>query len=168
RATRTRGPRRGRGATTAPPQREMNSITNSRKAAPRRGISRIATRQMVPTRGIRRPNHSVRARRPLERQRGRRTPEGYDRDSGRLRGRVVDLHAEGLMLLSEKPIELNRAWALQVNLAMTLDGVSEFTLDAESRWNRESIGGQQFWTGLQFTYLPDESRQCIERMVSSR
>lgn len=94
--------------------------------------------------------------------------EVYDLDSGELLGRVVDLHTEGLMLLSESPIELNRAWALQVNLPMKLNGVSEFTLDAESRWHRESIGGHQYWTGLQFTSLPDESRQCIERMVSSR
>lgn len=94
--------------------------------------------------------------------------EVYDLDSGELLGRVVDLHAEGLMLLSETPIELNKAWALQVNLPMMLNGTREFILDAESRWNRESIGGNQFWTGLEFTRLPEESRQCIERMVSSR
>ena len=94
--------------------------------------------------------------------------EVYDLDSGQLLGRVVDLHIEGLMLISDSPIELNRAWALQINLPMTLNGISEFTLDAESLWNRESIGGQQYWTGLQFTELPDESRQCIERMVAGR
>lgn len=94
--------------------------------------------------------------------------EVFDLDSGQLLGRVVDLHAEGFMLLSEQPIELNRAWALQVNLPMALNGVSEITLDAESRWHRESIGGRQYWTGLQFTHLPAESRQCIENMVSSR
>lgn len=106
-------------------------------------------------------------RRKLERHHVSSSLEVYDLDSGQLLGRVVDLHAEGLMLLSETPIELDRTWALQVNLPMTLNGVSEFTLDAESRWKRESIGGQQFWTGLQFTNLPDESRQCIEKMVSS-
>lgn len=93
--------------------------------------------------------------------------EVYDLDNGQLLGRVVDLHIEGLMLLSEYPIELNKTWALQVNLPMILDGISEFTLHAESRWNRKSIGGQQFWTGLQFTFLPDESRNYIERMVAS-
>lgn len=97
-----------------------------------------------------------------------RSLEVYDLDSGHLLGRVVDLHAEGLMLLSEQPIELNRAWALQVNLPMNLNGMSEFMLDAESRWNRESIAGGQYWTGLQFTHLPEDSRLCIERMVSSR
>ena len=106
-------------------------------------------------------------RRKLERHHVSSSLEVYDLDSGQLLGRVVDLHAEGLMLLSEVPIELDRAWALQVNLPMTLNGIREFTLDAESRWNRPSISGQQFWTGLQFTSLPDESRKCIESMVSS-
>lgn len=107
-------------------------------------------------------------RRKMERHHVSSSLEVYDLDSGQLLGRVVDLHTEGLMLLSETPIELDRTWALQVNLPMTLNGVSEFTLDAESRWKRESIGGQQFWTGLEFTSLPDESRRCIEKMVSSR
>jgi hypothetical protein len=107
-------------------------------------------------------------RRKLERHHVSSSLEVYDLDSGQLLGRVVDLHAEGLMLLSETPLELNKAWALQVNLPMTLNGTREFILDAESRWNRESIGGTQYWTGLEFTRLPEESRQCIERMVSSR
>ncbi len=107
-------------------------------------------------------------RRKLERHHVSSSLEVYDLDSGELLGRVVDLHTEGLMLLSERPIELNRAWTLQVNLPMNLDGVSEIMLDAESRWHRESMAGGQYWTGLQFTHLPDESRRCIERMVSSR
>ncbi len=107
-------------------------------------------------------------RRKLERHHVSSSLEVFDLDSGELLGRVVDLHAEGLMLLSERPIELNRAWALQVNLPMNLNGVSEFLLDAESRWNRESLAGGQYWTGLQFTHLPEDSRRCIERMISSR
>ena len=53
-------------------------------------------------------------------------------------------------------------------VAVEADEATEFLLDAESLWNRESISGQQYWTGLHFTHLPDESRQCIERMVASR
>ena len=78
-------------------------------------------------------------RRKLERHHVSSSLEVYDLDSGQLLGRVVDLHAEGLMLLSETPIELDRTWALQVNLPMTLNGVSEFTLGAESRWKRERL-----------------------------
>ena len=61
-----------------------------------------------------------------------------------------------------------RAMNENVWVPMTLNGMTEFLLDAESLWNRESISGQQYWTGLHFTHLPDESRQCIERMVASR
>ncbi|EZQ20177.1 PilZ domain-containing protein [Pseudomonas sp. G11-1] len=107
-------------------------------------------------------------RRKLERHHVSNSLEVYDLDSGELLGRVVDLHTEGLMLLSERPIELNRSWALQVNLPMNLNGVSEFMLDAESRWDRKSLASGQYWTGLQFTHLPEDSRRCIERMVSSR
>lgn len=107
-------------------------------------------------------------RRRLERHSVSTSLEVFDLDTGDHLGRVVDLHAEGLMLLSERPLDLFRSFALQVNLPMTLNGMTEFLLDAESLWNRESISGQQYWTGLHFTNLPEESRQCIERMVASR
>ncbi|SDS29075.1 PilZ domain-containing protein [Halopseudomonas xinjiangensis] len=107
-------------------------------------------------------------RRKLERHSVSSSLEVYDLDTGTLLGRVVDLHIEGLMLLSDKPIEMFKSYALQINLPMTLNGITEFCLDAESLWNRESIGGGQFWTGLQFTRVPDDSRGCIEKMVASR
>lgn len=107
-------------------------------------------------------------KRRLERTKLSTSLEVYDLDTGDHLGRVVDLHAEGLMLLSEQPIDLYRHFALQVSLPMTLNGLTEFFLDAESLWNRESIAGGQYWTGLHFTHLPDESRSCIEKMVASR
>lgn len=107
-------------------------------------------------------------RRKLERHTVSSSLEVYDLDTGALLGRVVDLHQEGLMLLSDKPIEMFKSYALQINLPMTLNGVTEFCLDAESLWHRESIGGGQFWTGLQFLNVPDDSRSCIEKMVASR
>lgn len=107
-------------------------------------------------------------RRKLKRHHVSSSVEVYDLDSGQILGRVVDLHTEGLMLLSEQPLELHRSWALQVNLPMVLDGVSEFLLEAQSLWDRESMASGQFWTGLQFTNLPEESRLCIERMIAGR
>src|SRR5690554_8159052 len=99
---------------------------------------------MVHNRVIYETKHIMRDRRKLERQHVSSSLEVYDLDNGQLLGRVVDLHAVGLMLLSEKPIELNRAWALQVNLAMSLDGVSEFTQAAEGRMTAGGSGGRQF------------------------
>ncbi|OWL90339.1 PilZ domain-containing protein [Halopseudomonas aestusnigri] len=107
-------------------------------------------------------------RRRLERHQMSSSLEVFDLDTGDHLGRVVDLHEEGLMLLSNRPVDLNRAFALQVNLPMTLNGVNEFLLDAESLWNRVSINGEQFWTGMHFIDLPEESRQCISKMVASR
>jgi hypothetical protein len=107
-------------------------------------------------------------RRKLERHSVSNSLEVYDLDTGNLLGHVVDLHVEGLMLLSDKPIEMFKSYALQINLPLTLNGVSEFILDARSQWNRESIVGNKFWTGLQFTHVPESSRSCIEKMVGNR
>lgn len=110
---------------------------------------------------------AVQERRKLERHHVSSSLEVFDLDTGEFLGRVVDLHTEGLMLFSERPIELYRGYALQVNLPMTFDGMREILLDARSLWHRESLAGGQYWTGLHFTHLPDASRRCIERMVGS-
>lgn len=107
-------------------------------------------------------------KRRLDRHQVSTSLEVYDLDTGHHLGRVVDLHVEGLMLLSDHPIGLHKRFALQVSLPMTLNGLTEFFLDAESLWNRESIAGGQYWTGLHFTTLPDDARGCIERMIASR
>lgn len=107
-------------------------------------------------------------KRRLERHKISNSLEVYDLDSGQHIGRVVDLHAEGLMLLSEQPIELFRRYALQVSLPMTLNGTTEFFADAESLWQRESIAGGQYWTGLHFVQLPEDAKRCIDKMVASR
>lgn len=107
-------------------------------------------------------------KRKLERKTVSTSLEVYDLDTGDHLGRVVDLHTEGLMLLSDKPIDLFKRFALQVSLPMTLNGLTEFFLDAESLWQRESLAGGQYWTGLHFTQLPEASRTCIEKMVASR
>ena len=90
--------------------------------------------------------------------------EVFDLDTGDLLGKVVDLHVEGLMLLSDRPLEMFRAYALQVNLPMNLNGLTEFILDAETMWRRESIAGGQFWTGLGLRSLGalDEARRKWE------
>lgn len=107
-------------------------------------------------------------KRRLERHIISNSLEVYDLDSGQHLGRVVDLHVDGLMLLSEQPMELFRRYALQVSLPMILNGMTEFFVDAESLWQRESIAGGQHWTGLHFVQLPDEAKQCIDKMVASR
>ena len=106
-------------------------------------------------------------RRRLERHHVSNSLEVFDLDTGDHLGRVVDLHVEGLMLLSDRPVDLFRCFALQVNLPMRLNGVHEFLLDAETLWNRQSLNGQQYWTGMHFTNLPEASRQRIEKMVAS-
>jgi|TARA_R110000822_G_scaffold66105_8_gene161574 hypothetical protein len=107
-------------------------------------------------------------KRRLERHIVSSSLEVYNLDTGQHLGRVVDLHSEGLMLLSDQPVELFQHYALQISLPMTLNGMKEFFVDAESLWRRESIAGGQHWTGMHFVKIPDEARHCIDRMVASR
>lgn len=107
-------------------------------------------------------------KRRLERHTLSASLEVYDLDNGCHLGRVVDLNGEGLMLLSDQPVALFKRYALQISLPMTLNGMRDFYLDAESLWHRESIAGGQHWTGMHFVQLTEDAKQCIEKMVASR
>ena len=92
--------------------------------------------------------------------------EVFDIHSERQMGRVADISVEGLMLISQTPIEVNRIFQLLIPLPMELEGCSEIRLGVESLWTRESNDGTQHWTGFHVICISDQDRDCIERMLS--
>ena len=92
--------------------------------------------------------------------------EVFDIHSERQIGRVVDISVEGLMLISQTPIEVNRIFQLLIPLPMPLEGCNEIRLGVESLWTRESSDGTQHWCGFHVICISDQDRDCIERMLS--
>ncbi len=92
--------------------------------------------------------------------------EVFDIHSERQIGRVVDISVEGLMLISQTPIEVNRIFQLLIPLPMSLEGCNEIRLGVESLWARESGDGTQYWSGFHVICISDQDRDCIEQMLS--
>lgn len=89
-----------------------------------------------------------------------------DVHSERLLGRVVDLSVEGLMLISQVPIEVNRIFELKIQLPMRFSECTEIRVGVESLWTRESDDGTQYWTGFHIICISDQDQHCIETMLS--
>ena len=80
-------------------------------------------------------------------------------------GRLVDISAEGLMVLSPAEIPLQQIFQLEIALPVQVAGCERLTLGVESLWCRESNNGEQYWAGFHVIDLSEDAQACIERLV---
>ena len=93
--------------------------------------------------------------------------EVFDIHSERQLGRVVDISAEGLMIISKNPVPVNQIFQLLIPLPMELVGCNELRLGAESLWTRETDSGTEHWAGFHIISIADEYCHCIQEVLSN-
>ncbi|MEE8574236.1 MAG: PilZ domain-containing protein [Thermodesulfobacteriota bacterium] len=88
-----------------------------------------------------------------------------DRGSGELVGRTVDITSEGLMLVSEAPIELNKIFELKLIIPFEVAGSNQIEFDAESHWGKPDVNPEHRITGFKFTKITPEEITKIKRLA---
>lgn len=103
------------------------------------------------------------------RQNSRHTPELnmelYDLHSGKRLGRIVDLSAEGLMLFSDAPLEVDSVWECRLVLDEPVDSIGEIRLGADCLWSRPGANGQHGWSGLHIIDLADDQAAALDTVL---
>ena len=66
----------------------------------------------------------------------------YDETTGKVAGRLVDITIEGMMLVSEKQVDMSNIFDFRLALPEKINGVDELTLKAKSV--RLSVCGSDF------------------------
>ncbi len=72
----------------------------------------------------------------------------WDRESGALLGHVVDITTEGLMLVSEQPIPLNKKFNLEMHWRDDDGEPRQIRFEAESRWRERDVNAAFYDTGF--------------------
>ena len=72
----------------------------------------------------------------------------WDAETKQLLGHVVDITTEGLMLVSDKPIELNKSFNLEMKWLSSDDEVKRICFEAESRWEDRDVNDSFYDTGF--------------------
>jgi hypothetical protein len=72
----------------------------------------------------------------------------FEQGTNKLVGHLVDLTQEGIMLISENPIEVNKVYHLRMILPSRMGGNEEWLFDAESRWCNKDINPDFYDTGF--------------------
>lgn len=88
--------------------------------------------------------------------------EVFNDETGLSLGRMVDLTAGGMLLISENPIAPNGHYKMRMRLPRKIKGAEEIVFDAVSAWCRESKNSDFIETGFRFVELPQETLEIIE------
>ena len=91
--------------------------------------------------------------------------KAYDISTDKLIGRLIDITNSGLMLLTEKPIEINKIYLVKVVLPETIDGKSDITFDAKCMRCENDINSDFFDAGFQIINLDAEEESIISKLI---
>ena len=90
----------------------------------------------------------------------------FNQSDGSLLGHVVDISEEGLMILSETPIELNKDFDLKLELPASGNKNHQLiSLKAHSIWQSSDANPELIDTGFQLINPDKGSIDAIEQLV---
>lgn len=89
----------------------------------------------------------------------------FDKNTGQLLGHLVDIHTEGIMLLSEEPIECDINFQLQMILPGEILGTQTWNFEAQSKWCEQDVNPQFYNTGFQLIYAFPHDIELVESLV---
>jgi len=89
----------------------------------------------------------------------------FNRPNKRLLGHIVDITPEGIMLMSEKPIPVNKDFKLRMYLSEVMLGKSYLDIDARSLWCKPDINPDFFDTGFVISNLTFNDSKIINELI---
>lgn len=91
--------------------------------------------------------------------------EVTDQITGMQIGRVVNVSADGLMLLSEDPIVAGSVFQMDMMLPGKTGGDEKASFRAEAVWSTEATQPNSFWTGLHIVDISPENVLLIDKLI---
>lgn len=90
----------------------------------------------------------------------------FDQKTGQLIGHLVDITAEGIMVISENPLETDKDYALRITLPSEITGKKELNFNAHAIWCKKDINPDFYDTGYQLIDVEPEDVRAIEWLVT--
>jgi len=88
-----------------------------------------------------------------------------DQVTGSELGRVVNISAEGLMLLSGDPIAVGSVYQLNLKLPRLINHHSHISFGAEAVWSTPAAQPASFWTGFRIIDASEENVLTIDELI---
>ncbi len=84
---------------------------------------------------------------------------------GQLIGYLVDITEEGLMLISNDPIETQIEFPFRMALPQEIMMKTEIQLDAKCMWCKKDVNPDFYASGFQITAISDEDQIIIANLI---
>jgi hypothetical protein len=89
----------------------------------------------------------------------------FNRDTGQLIGHLVDITGEGMMLVSEAPIEVGEQLDLRMMLPTAIFNETQLDFKAESLWCSNDINPEFYDAGFRLLDIGDKNKALISRLI---
>ncbi|MEN8179401.1 MAG: PilZ domain-containing protein [Pseudomonadota bacterium] len=91
--------------------------------------------------------------------------EVLDQITGAQLGKVVNISAEGLMLLSNEQINVGSVYQLDLKLTRLIKKHSRISFGAEAVWSTEAAQPKSYWTGFRMIDISEDSILAIDNLI---
>ncbi len=89
----------------------------------------------------------------------------FDGMSRKVLGHLVDISQQGIMMISDNPIEVNETLRLRMSLPAQLKDASEVLFAATSRWCKQDENPDFYLTGFFLHDIEAETENVIRRLI---
>ena len=89
----------------------------------------------------------------------------FDRKTGKQLGYLGNLTPEGVMIISEEPIEINQPISLRIDLPEAVYHQPVLNFNAQSRWCTSDVDPRFYNTGLELTSILPTDLDLIIQIV---
>jgi hypothetical protein len=89
----------------------------------------------------------------------------FDRKTGVFLGYLGNMNEDGLMIISEDPIDINQDFLLRIDLPEDIYSMSVLNFDARSVWCKLDVDPNFYNTGFQLDNVSDESKDIIVQII---
>ncbi len=91
--------------------------------------------------------------------------EVFDQITGAQLGKVVNISAEGLMLLSNEFISTGSVYQLDLKLPRLIKKHSHISFGAEAVWSMDAAQPDSYWTGFRMIDISENSVIAIDELI---
>ena len=89
----------------------------------------------------------------------------FDGMSRKIFGHLVDISENGIMLISDNPVEVNEDYRLRMSLPNSMSDSYEIILSATSRWCKPDVNPDFYLIGFQVYDLEPKTRDLIDNLI---
>jgi hypothetical protein len=88
-----------------------------------------------------------------------------DEENGRVMGRVVDITADGMMLVTNQEVTPGRQFQIRITLPVMVHHRSDVSLEARAVWCNQDTNPSFYKVGFKFLNMPGEEGFLLEDVM---